>query len=156
MIQLKSFASKGDLPKAKMIAQQIALYRSVSDKNFSRSVMIDSQAQLMFSNNRIHQAQIETIKGLSNASIGNLDHAILSKSKAYSEIASQHADMEDLVLQNMDEIYETFGSSSEKTGNLDLETNAILRQALDPTLKSQFYVNRASTDPIDKEVGIDH
>lgn len=57
----------------------------------------------------------------------------------------------------MDEIYETFGSVSEKnntgSGNsLELETNAILRQALDPTLKSKFYINRASTDPIDKEV----
>jgi hypothetical protein len=96
MIQLKGFAAKGDLPKAKMIAQQISLYRSVSDKNFSRSVMIDSQAQLMFSNNRIHQAQIETIKGLSNANIGDLDHTILSKSTAYLEVVSQHADMEDL------------------------------------------------------------
>lgn len=94
MIQLKSFASKGDLPKAKMIAQQIALYRSVSDKNFSRSVMIGSQAQLMFSNNRIHQAQIETIKGLSN--FGNLDHSVLSQSKRYSELAFHHADIEEL------------------------------------------------------------
>ena len=60
-----------------------------------------------------------------------------------------------LVLQNMDEIYETFGSVSEKTGSgLELETNAILRQALDPTLKSEFYINRASIDPIDKEVRI--
>ena len=54
----------------------------------------------------------------------------------------------------MDEIYETFGSVSEKTSNnsLELETNAILRQALDPTLKSKYYINRASVDPIDKEV----
>jgi hypothetical protein len=57
-----------------------------------------------------------------------------------------------LVLQNMDEIYETFGSVSEKGSGLELETNAILRQALDPTLKSKFYINRASIDPIDKEV----
>jgi hypothetical protein len=52
----------------------------------------------------------------------------------------------------MDEIYETFGSVSEKGSGLELETNAILRQALDPTLKSKFYINRASIDPIDKEV----
>ena len=79
-----------------MIAQQIALYRSVSDKNFSRSVMIGSQAQLMFSNNRIHQAQIESVKGLANANIGQLDDTVLSQSKRYSELATHHADMEEL------------------------------------------------------------
>ena len=61
-----------------------------------------------------------------------------------------------IVLQNMDDVYDTFGSTLEKsnpsTNSLELETNAILRQALDPTLKSKYYINRNHSDPIDKAV----
>ena len=96
MCQLKSFASQGDLPKAKMIAQQIALYRNVSDKNFSRSVMIGTQAQLMCSQHRIHQAQIESLKGLAQAHLGQFEDSLASQGRKYAEMASYQEDMDDM------------------------------------------------------------
>lgn len=48
MIQIRAFAKKGELYKAKLTAQQIAHYRNLCDKNFERDVMIGTRAQVRF------------------------------------------------------------------------------------------------------------
>ena len=89
-------ASKGDLPKAKMIANQIALYRNISDKNFERSVMIDLQSQLMFSNHKIYQAQTESIKGLMYANIRQFEDVLFQKDVKYNHMVGLHEDIESM------------------------------------------------------------
>jgi hypothetical protein len=47
MHQIRQYASKGDVFKAKRIAQQIASYRSAADRNFDAQVTIQTRAQVI-------------------------------------------------------------------------------------------------------------
>ena len=46
MAQLRAFIKAGDIPKAKMVAQQLAQYRNISDKNYARSIYIQTETQV--------------------------------------------------------------------------------------------------------------
>jgi hypothetical protein len=63
MQMLRQQIQKGDLPKSKMIAKQIAHYRNVADVNFDRSLYLQSEVQLRKSTHRINQAHVEFLKG---------------------------------------------------------------------------------------------
>ena len=58
---LRGQIKKGDLPKAQMVANQMAHYRNISDRNFAESVSIQTQIQMRCSNHKIHQAHMEAI-----------------------------------------------------------------------------------------------
>lgn len=45
MGQLRTLIKKGDLPKAKILASQIAQFRNISDRNFARSAYIQTETQ---------------------------------------------------------------------------------------------------------------
>ncbi len=46
LCQIRSYAQRGDLVKAKMVAQQIASYRTIADKNFASALHIATRAQV--------------------------------------------------------------------------------------------------------------
>ena len=46
MQEVKKHALKGDIHKARIVARQIAHYRSAGDRNFERSAMINTRAQV--------------------------------------------------------------------------------------------------------------
>jgi hypothetical protein len=46
MSQIKSFAIKGDLHKARVVAKQVATLRQASDRNFESATMIATRAQV--------------------------------------------------------------------------------------------------------------
>lgn len=123
-----------------MLAKQIATYRGVTDRNFERSVMIDTQAQLLISNFKVHQAQSESFKRLSQTHLSQVEKGLIQKTGKYQELAARQEDIDDLLRGNMDEIYGNFDERLTRDGgSLELEINAIMRQALDPTLQSKFY-----------------
>lgn len=135
MIQLKNFASKGDLVKAKMIARQIALYRRISDKNFERDLSMDLQVRTMTSNHKIHKAQIECLRGIQFTTAGSFAQDMMRKDQKYIELAQVQQDIESILLAGMDEIYgiQESNATTEKE-TLDSEVNVIMRQALDTRL----------------------
>ena len=89
MKQVKAYALKGEMNKAQMLSQQIARYRSIGDRNFATSIMIETKAQvrhfclfytefyrgisskgvltaishkMMYSSHKISRAQVESVK----------------------------------------------------------------------------------------------
>ena len=44
--QIRVYAQKGDLVKAKMVAQQVANFRTIADKNFASAMNIANRAQV--------------------------------------------------------------------------------------------------------------
>nr|KAJ3418071.1 hypothetical protein HK105_000397 [Polyrhizophydium stewartii] len=45
MAQLRTLVKRGEYNKANLLARQIAMYRNLSDKNFERSVSIQTEIQ---------------------------------------------------------------------------------------------------------------
>lgn len=74
MAQIKVFADKGQMNKARILAHQVSKYRTLSDRNFQTATTIQSQAQvlllyspfiekLMLSNFRIQDSKIRAMGG---------------------------------------------------------------------------------------------
>ena len=46
MQELRHQLKHGDIPKAKIVAKQLQCYRNISDKNYEKSIYIQTQAQV--------------------------------------------------------------------------------------------------------------
>lgn len=135
--QIKALVLKGEISKAKMLAGQVARYQQVSDKNFAGSVYIQTRAQLMFSNHKINRAEVEALKGAKYANMGESLEACNQRYEKYSMRLEVTEDMEELMNEGMDEIYEEGharhsidpDSRTIEEGNV---IDSIIRQAMDP------------------------
>ncbi|KAJ3288988.1 hypothetical protein HDU79_004406 [Rhizoclosmatium sp. JEL0117] len=143
MAQIRHFAAKGDLVKARIAARQISHYRQASDRNYESSAMIQTRAQLMVSNHKINQAKIEALKGSRYADMYDSIETVASREMKYAHMMGVQEEMERIMNEGMDDVYETAEELIKKRDYFDLETEAILKQALDP----KQYNGRLYTDP---------
>lgn len=69
MAECKRLAKKGDMHGARLVANQIARFRRIHDRNLEASVLIGTKAQSMVSDHKVNKAQVETVKGFSYANM---------------------------------------------------------------------------------------
>ncbi|KAJ3064259.1 hypothetical protein HDU98_012297 [Podochytrium sp. JEL0797] len=143
MNQIRQFASKGDLVKARIAARQISHYRTASDRNYESAAIIQTRAQLMVSNHKINQAKIEALKGSRYADMYDTIESVSARELKYAHMMGVQEEMELIMNEGMDDVYETAEELIKKRDYFDLETEAILKQALDP----KQYVGRTYTLP---------
>ncbi|KAJ3083472.1 hypothetical protein HK102_001055 [Quaeritorhiza haematococci] len=144
--KIKALALKGDLGRAKMLAQQAAQYRAVADRNFAGSVMIETRAQLMVSNHKINRAEVEAIKGIRYANIEESRQTVYERQQKYAEKLAEAEDMEELMNEGMDDIYEEAESSRARPPFFAQTIDAELREALDPQLHRRRVYVQLPTD----------
>lgn len=63
LTECKRLAKKGDMTGARLVANQVARYRRLHDRNLESSVLIGTKAQAMVSDHKVNKAEIETVKG---------------------------------------------------------------------------------------------
>ncbi|KAJ3303265.1 hypothetical protein HDU76_005377 [Blyttiomyces sp. JEL0837] len=134
--QVKHYAAKGDLHKARILARQIAHYRSCADRNFESAAMIETRAQLMASNHVINRAEIEAIKGAHYANLEDSIETAASREMKYAQRMGVFEEIERIMNEGMDDVYETAEESRKKRDYFDLETEAILKTAMSPRTSS--------------------
>ncbi|KAJ3030202.1 UNVERIFIED_CONTAM: hypothetical protein HDU68_009843 [Siphonaria sp. JEL0065] len=132
MNQIRHFASKGDLVKARIAARQISHYRTAADRNYESAAMIETRAQLMVSNHKINQAKIEALKGSRYADMYDSIESVSAREAKYAHMMGVQEEMEHIMNEGMDDVYETAEELIKKREYFDLEAEAILKQALDP------------------------
>ncbi|KAJ3378017.1 hypothetical protein HDU84_008020 [Entophlyctis sp. JEL0112] len=143
MNDIRTFSKKGDLVKARIAAKQISHYRTASDRNYESAAIIATRAQLMASNHKINQAKIEAIKGSRYACMNDTIQTVSEREMKYAHMMDIQEEMERIMNEGMDEVYETAEDLIKKRDYFDLEVDAILKQALDPKL----YNGRTYTTP---------
>ncbi|KAJ3092962.1 hypothetical protein HK100_006800 [Physocladia obscura] len=132
MNEIRYFSSKGDSVKARIAARQISHYRTASDRNYESAAMITTRAQLMLSNNKINQAKIEALKGSRYACINETIETVAEREYKYAHMMGVQEEMERIMNEGMDDVYESAEDLIRKRDYFDLEVEAILKQALDP------------------------
>ena len=112
MKECKRLAQKGDMRGARMVANQVASYRRIHDRNLQASIQIGTQAQSMVSDHKVNRGQVESIKGFTFAntyeSFGRLEAR--EQRSAFRMSAINH--MESSMRESMDEAYTTNGYSN--------------------------------------------
>ncbi|KAI9360046.1 hypothetical protein DFJ73DRAFT_816471 [Zopfochytrium polystomum] len=142
MTMVKEHAKKGDIPKARIVARQIAHYRSAADRNFESAAMIQTRAQLMASNHKINRAEIEAIKGARYANLEDTLETAASRERKYAQRMSMFEEMERIMNEGMDEVYGDAEDARKKTDYFEIEAEAVLRQALNPKQwKGRYYAD---------------
>eukprot|EP00842_Homolaphlyctis_polyrhiza_P005362 jgi/Hompol1/5827/HPOL_002377-RA len=122
MSQLKAFVKKGDFPKANMLAKQIALYRNLSDKNFERSVSIQTEVQVMLSNQKINRAHAESIKGIRFANGEDSLETVREREIKYERSMQEYEAIEEIMNEGFDEIYDHAVLRKEKPESFEQQT----------------------------------
>lgn len=69
MAECKRLAQKGDLHGARLVANQIAKFRTLSNRNLESSILIGTKMQTMVSDHKVNKAEVETIKGFAYANM---------------------------------------------------------------------------------------
>jgi hypothetical protein len=82
--ECKRLVKKGDMHGARLIANQIARFRRLQDRNLESSVLIGTKAQAMVSDHKVNKAQVETIKGFAYANIYENFQRLESREQRYS------------------------------------------------------------------------
>ncbi|KAJ3057236.1 hypothetical protein HK097_010596 [Rhizophlyctis rosea] len=149
--QLRAFASKGDIYKAKLIAQQIADYRTASDRNFKGSVLIDTRAQLMVSDHTVNRAEVEAIKGIRHANIRENLQTFMEREKKYDERLDMYETMESIMNEGMDEVYDWADDQRRRPSHFEQEMDSIVRQGLDSKHKRE-YIDRETLSGLRKKI----
>ncbi|KAJ3412996.1 hypothetical protein HDV05_008647 [Chytridiales sp. JEL 0842] len=119
MAQIKQYANKGDLHKARIVAKQIAHYRSAADRNFEGATMIATRAQ-----------------GIRHANAEDTLESTAIREFKYAKLMGMSEEMEHIMNDGMDEVYERAEESRTKRDYYDVEADNVLRQALAPKLFS--------------------
>ncbi|KAJ3319752.1 hypothetical protein HDV06_005953 [Boothiomyces sp. JEL0866] len=152
MQNLRHQLKVGDLPKAQMIAKQLQCFRNISDKNFERSIYIQTQSQIRFSNHKINQATIESIKGLRFANKKETLDSITKRDKKYKYEKNIQEAMENIMNESFEEVFDELDEESNTHIYGDAQLEAIYREALDPKLTVRDYTMNQN-DPLDKLLG---
>ncbi|KAJ3210705.1 hypothetical protein HDU67_005080, partial [Dinochytrium kinnereticum] len=147
LAQVRYFASRGDLHKARVVAKQIAHFRSAADRNFEGSVMISTRAQLMMSNHKVNRAEVEAIKGIRYANIEEDITSTAGREHKYAQRMAVFEEMESIMNDGLDDVYETAENSRKRRDYFDLEADNVLREALEPKLGGgRFYISPPKKD----------
>ncbi|XJO74983.1 hypothetical protein BDV3_005728 [Batrachochytrium dendrobatidis] len=135
MAQLKSLVKKGDFPKANLLARQIALYRNLADKNFERGISIQTEVQMMLSNQKINRAHAESIKGLRHGNSGNTIEIVRQREQKYESRMEEYETIESIMNEGFDDIYEHVTLRKDQPNRFDDQVEGVFREALDPKTK---------------------
>ncbi|KAI8621906.1 hypothetical protein BC830DRAFT_1092128 [Chytriomyces sp. MP71] len=157
MDQIRQFAGKGDLVKARIAARQISHYRTASDRNYESAAIIQTRAQLMVSNHKINQAKVEALKGANYACMEDTIDTIMAREMKYAQMMNIQEEMERIMNEGMDDVYEDAEELIKRRDYFDLETEAILQEALDPSRgggSSAHHYARTYTQPSDSQRGL--
>ncbi|KAJ3045380.1 hypothetical protein HDV00_010250 [Rhizophlyctis rosea] len=149
--QLRMFANKGDIYKAKLIARQIADYRTAADRNFTGSVMIDTRAQLMVSDHIVNRAEVEAIKGIRHANVRENLQTFMAREKKYDERLDLYETMESIMNEGMDEVYEWADEQRRRPTHFEQEMDSIVRQGLDSKHKRE-YIDRDALSGLRRKI----
>ncbi|KAI9146057.1 hypothetical protein BKA69DRAFT_1047158 [Paraphysoderma sedebokerense] len=151
LADIKRHALKGDLHGARLLAKQIAIYRRISERNFEASVSIATKMQMMSSNHKVNQAEMEAVKGISYANANRTVFGVEMKEQKAAMKMEEFETMEDIMNEGMDEIYnldwadpsqEGASSSSNKIKSAtvyEIEIDSIMNQALDPKRSREYF-----------------
>jgi hypothetical protein len=96
MKQLKHQVSQGDIPKVKMVAKQMAHFRNISDRNFARSLFIQSEAVIRKSNHTLNQAHMGFLKGMRFANWGETIESVRKREKKYHQMQDMQQSIEEI------------------------------------------------------------
>jgi hypothetical protein len=99
MKQLKHQIDHGDLQKAKIVGRQIAHFREISNRNFSRALYFQSEGIIRRSNNALNQAHMSFLKGMRFANFGETIDSIRGREKKYHEMQDMQQAMEELSIR---------------------------------------------------------
>jgi hypothetical protein len=69
---------------ARLVANQIASYRRLHDRNLASSIMIGTKTQSMVSDHKINKAEVETIKGFSYANMFESFESVAHRERKYA------------------------------------------------------------------------
>lgn len=141
MSKLKQFLNCGDLPKAKMIAKQLAAYRNISDKNFARSIQIQIETQIRISNLKINQSHVNFLKAMNYAyGKGSIQDLKNQEAKYHSRQELQF-NLEKCVNEGFDSMFEEFEDEIDNYNPqyIDKEVSSIIREAFDPAFRIRDY-----------------
>ncbi|KAI9090464.1 hypothetical protein DFS34DRAFT_637463 [Phlyctochytrium arcticum] len=139
MAQLRSFAQKGDVQKAKCLAHQIAHYRVTGDRNFEAGVMIDTRAQLLVSNHVINRAEVEAIKGIRYANVEEDLKTIRQRQEKYDTRLDMYETMEDIMNEGMDDVYEWGETHKKREKEFELEAESVIRNGVEPKWGREYF-----------------
>ncbi|KAJ3147681.1 hypothetical protein HDU86_007930 [Geranomyces michiganensis] len=137
--QLRTYAAKGDIHKAKCLAHQVTHYRVASDRNFEAGVMIDTRAQLMVSNHVVNRAEIEAIKGIRHANKGETVETVQKRHYKYDQRMDMYETMEDIMSEGMDDIYEWGETHRPRGQEFSQEADSALRQGADSKWGREYF-----------------
>ncbi|KAH9246962.1 hypothetical protein BASA84_001545 [Batrachochytrium salamandrivorans] len=135
MIQLKSLVKKGDFPKANLLARQITMYRNLADKNFERGVSIQTEVQVMLSNQRINRAHAESIKGLRYGNSGSTLETVREREQKYGMRMEEYEAIENIMNEGFEDIYENVSLCKDQSRSLEEQIEGVFREVLDPKTK---------------------
>ncbi|KAJ3021165.1 hypothetical protein HKX48_009085 [Thoreauomyces humboldtii] len=139
MGQLRNFAGKGDLHKAKCLAHQVAHYRVAADRNFDAGVMIDTRAQLMVSNHVVNRAEVEAIKGIRYANKGETIQTALARQHKYDMRLTISETMEAIMNEGMDDVYEWGEEQRPRHQEFADEATSTLKQGTDAKWPREYF-----------------
>jgi hypothetical protein len=137
-----------------MLANQLAHFRFISDKNFARSIFIETETQvcsslmckMRISNHKINQAHVSFLKGMNFANQGESVDQIRNREQKYHHRQDLQQTIEELMNAGLDSAFEEQESERPLPEYFDQEVNAVFREALDPKLKSRdFAISKKDT-----------
>ncbi|TPX66028.1 hypothetical protein SpCBS45565_g04746 [Spizellomyces sp. 'palustris'] len=139
MSQLKSYAQKGDIHKAKCLSHQISHYRVTSDRNFEAAVMIDTRAQLLVSNHVVNRAEVEAIKGIRYANVEEDLKTVQQRQEKYDTRLDMYETMEDIMNEGMDDVYEWGETHHNRPKEFEQEADSVVRQGIEPKCGREYF-----------------
>lgn len=132
---VKRLLAKNDVHNARLVATQIAAYRRLVERNYESSVMIATKVQTISSHHKINRAEVETIKGIKHCNKGQTMETVISLEHKYDQRMKQFEEMEDIMTEGMDEVYQRvpllFGKDEQPRYTVQQHVvDSIMRQAI--------------------------
>jgi len=152
LLQLRTLEKNGEHYKARLVARQIAQYRAVGDRNFEAETLIVTRAQTMASDHKVNRCEIDAIKGIKYANSGQTLESTALRSTKYSTRMEAFQEMESIMNEGMDEIYDDAEETRPKYQFVDNEVDSIIRQAF--TGKKDFSYDRKPASTPSSQVSI--
>jgi hypothetical protein len=142
---------KGDLNGSRLVANQIAAYRRIHDRNLQASIMIGTKAQSMYSDHKVNKGQVESIKGFTYANVYESFTRAEAREQRYAYRMSAINHLESSVKDSLEDAYRNGDDEAQKlSGNSEsadattaklqeFEVQMILNQALGKE-KNRVYI----------------
>ncbi|KAI8799781.1 hypothetical protein BJ742DRAFT_781018 [Cladochytrium replicatum] len=105
MAQIRDYAQRGEDSKARVVAKQLASYRSAWNRNLEAEVKLATKDQMMRADHRINRAEMEGIKRIRYANGENSLKTTKERTQRYITSMNEYELMEEMVNDAMNDIY---------------------------------------------------